>query len=110
MEANADWLFLTNHGAVLLSIAGDPTIGISELARLLAVGAGAAEEIVADLVAEGYVVRRRDGRYEIDRNAHLRHPLFDDVVIGPLVDAIRGSRATATTAARERGSSSPSGQ
>jgi hypothetical protein len=33
MEANADWLFLTNHGTILLSIAGDPAIGISELAR-----------------------------------------------------------------------------
>jgi hypothetical protein len=92
MEANSDWLFLTNHGALLLSIAGDPTIELSELARLAGISARAAEEIVADLVAEGYLVRRRDGSsvtYEINREARLRHPLFEDVEIGPLVDALQ---------------------
>jgi DNA-binding MarR family transcriptional regulator len=90
--ADAGWLFLTDHGAVLLSIAGDPTIGITELARLTGVGEQTTEKILADLVAEGYVVRESDGRrnrYEINRKAHLRHPLFEDVEIGPLVDALR---------------------
>jgi hypothetical protein len=92
MEANADWLFLTNHGTILLSIAGDPTIGLGELARLAGIGERAAEQIVADLVAEGYVVRRREGpgtRFEINRKARLRHRLFEDVEIGPLIDALR---------------------
>jgi hypothetical protein len=92
MEANSDWLFLTDHGTVLLSIAGDATIGISELARLIGTGEQAADEIVADLVAEGYLVRRRKGtstRYEINREARLRHPLFEDVEIGPLIDALQ---------------------
>jgi hypothetical protein len=30
MKANSDWLFLTNLGTVLVSIAGDPARGISE--------------------------------------------------------------------------------
>jgi len=95
MEANSDWLFLTNHGTVLLSIAGDAAIGISELARLIGAGEQAADEIVADLVAEGYLVRRRKGtrtRYDINREARLRHPLFEDVEIGPLIDALREKR------------------
>jgi hypothetical protein len=62
MEANSDWLFLTDHGTVLLSIAGDATIGISELARLIGTGEQAADEIVADLVAEGYLVRSGRGQ------------------------------------------------
>jgi hypothetical protein len=93
MEANSDWLFLTNHGTALLSIAGDPTIGHSQLARLVGVEEEVAEEIVADLVDEGYVVRTREGtrlRYEINRKAHLRHPLFENVEIGPLLEALRG--------------------
>jgi hypothetical protein len=93
MEANADWLFLTNHGTILLSIAGDPAIGIDELARAGGVRERAAEEIVVDLVAAGYVVPRREGpttRYEINRKARLRHPLFEDVETGPLIDALRG--------------------
>ena len=108
-EADAGWLFLTNQGAVLLSIAGDPTIGITELARLAGVREQAAEEVLEDLVAEGYVVREPDGRgnrYEINRKAHLRHPLFEDVEIGLLVDALQAGRAIPPTAMRERGSSS----
>lgn len=89
---DSGWLFLTNHGAVLLSIAGDPTIGITKLARVVGVEEQAAEKIVEDLVTEGYLVRSRDGgrnRYEIDRKARLRHPLFEDVEIGPLIDALQ---------------------
>jgi len=91
MHANPDWLFLTNHGSVLLTIAGDPTIGGSELARITGIDEQTAEEIVADLVSEGYVVRRQGPgiRYEINRNAHLRHPLFQDVEVGPLLDALQ---------------------
>jgi len=28
-------------------------------------------------------------RYEVNRNAHLRHPLFADLAIGPLLDVLR---------------------
>lgn len=50
-----------------------------------------AKKIVADLVADGYITRTRDGRrnrYTINREAQLRHPLFSDLPIGPLVDAL----------------------
>lgn len=99
--SSSDWLFLTSHGTVLLSIAGDPTIGIREIAHLLGAGERAAEKIVADLVAEGYVVRRAEGRstrYAINRSAHLRHPLFKDVEIGPLIDVLQGARLRRRTA------------
>lgn len=100
-ESGSDWLFLTGHGAVLLSIAGNPTIGIGELARLVGTEERATEKIIADLVAEGYVDRRQEGqstRYEINRSAHLRHPLFKDVEIGPLIDALQGTRFRRRTA------------
>ena len=99
-ESGSDWLFLTSHGAVLLSIAGDPTIGISEIARLAGAEERAAEKIVADLVDEGYIDRRGEGprtRYEVNRSAHLRHPLFKDVEIGPLIDALQGKRVRRRT-------------
>jgi hypothetical protein len=91
VESNSDWLLLTNHGTVLLSIAGNPTIRISELARLAGVEVRAAEEMVPDLVAEGYLVQREgpSSRYEINRKAQLHHPLFEDVEIGPLIDTLR---------------------
>ena len=85
------WLFLSNHGYVLLCIARDPSIRISELADRVGIGERAAQKIIADLVADGYITRTRDGRrnrYTINRGARLRHPLLADLPIGPLVDAL----------------------
>jgi hypothetical protein len=85
------WLFLSNHGYVLLCVALDPSIRISELADRVGIGERAAQKIIADLVADGYITRTRDGRrnrYTINREAQLRHPLLSDLPIGPLVDAL----------------------
>ncbi len=85
------WLFLSNHGYVLLCIARDPSIRISELADGVGIGERATQKIISDLVADGYITRTRDGRrnrYTINRDAQLRHPLFSDLSIGPLVDAL----------------------
>ena len=85
------WFVLTNHGNVLLCVAREPTIRISEIATRVGIGERAAQKIMADLVAEGFLVRIKEGRrnrYEINRRAHLRHPLFADVEIGPLLDVL----------------------
>jgi DNA-binding MarR family transcriptional regulator len=85
------WLVLTNHGNVLLCVARDPTIRISEIATRVGIGERAAQKIVADLVDGGYLVRTREGRrnrYQVNRSAHLRHPLFSDLEIGPLLDVL----------------------
>jgi MarR family len=85
------WVFLSNHGYLLLCIAQDPSVRISELADRVGIGERAAQKIVGDLVADGYITRTRDGRrnrYTINREAQLRHPLLGDRQIGPLVDAL----------------------
>jgi DNA-binding MarR family transcriptional regulator len=87
------WFVLTKHGNVLLCVARDPTIRISEIARSVGIGERAAQKIVADLAAAGFLVRIKEGRrnrYEINRSAHLRHPLFADLEVGPLLDVLRG--------------------
>ena len=62
--------------------------------------------IVADLVAEGYVVRTREGRrnrYRVDpRRPGSRHPLLADLTIGPLLDALTatGTGSSSTTGGR----------
>ena len=86
------WFVLTNHGNVLLCVAREPTIRISEIASRVGIGERAAQKIVADLVAAGYLERIKEGRrnrYEVNRSAHLRHPLFTDLEIGPLLDVLR---------------------
>ncbi len=95
------WVFLSNHGYVLLCIAGDPSIRISEIADVVGIGERAVQKIIGDLVADGYVTRTRDGRrnrYTISREARLRHPLVGDRPIGPLVDALLdGNRPSSAT-------------
>jgi DNA-binding MarR family transcriptional regulator len=87
----SSWFVLTNHGNVLLCIARDPTIRISEIAARVGIGERAAQKIVADLVEAGYLVRTKEGRrnrYAVNRRAQLRHPLFADLEIGPLLDVL----------------------
>jgi hypothetical protein len=96
------WLVLTNYGNVLLCVARDPTIRISELADRVGIGERAAQKIIGDLVRDGYLLRVKEGRrnrYEINRSADLRHPLFADLEIGLLLDVLRdGSAPTSAEA------------
>src|SRR5438270_10838665 len=85
------WWFLSNHGNVLLCIARDPDARTRDIAERVGITERAAQRIVADLIAEGYVERTKVGRrnrYEINRHGHLRHPLFQEFEIGPLVDTL----------------------
>jgi hypothetical protein len=71
----ANWRFLTNHSAVLLRIAHDPDIRLADVARDVGVSQRATQMILRDLVAGGFVTRRRVGRrntYEIHATRHLR--------------------------------------
>ena len=94
-DGRPTWVFLSNHGNVLLCIARDPRIRISEIADSVGIGERAAQRIVADLVAEGYVTRTKEGRrnrYEVNLHGRLRHPLFEDLEIAPLLDALLDGR------------------
>ena len=94
--ARSSWFILTNHGNVLLCVARDPTIRISELADRVGIGERAAQKIITDLVRDGYLLRIKEGRrnrYEVNRNAQLRHPILADLEIGPLLDALHDGTA-----------------
>jgi predicted ArsR family transcriptional regulator len=83
------WLFLTNHGNTLLYIARDPDARARDIAEHVGITERAAQRIIADLVADGYIERTKIGRrnrYTINRHGHLRHPAFRDREIGPLID------------------------
>jgi DNA-binding MarR family transcriptional regulator len=72
------WTFLTNHAHVLVCISMDPEIRGRDIATRVGITERAAQAIVADLVAGGYVERTRIGRrnhYRIVMDRKLRHPL-----------------------------------
>jgi DNA-binding MarR family transcriptional regulator len=83
------WLLLTNHGNTLLYVARDPDARARDVAQRVGITERAAQRIIADLIAHGYIERTKIGRrnrYTINRHAHLRHPAFQDREIGALID------------------------
>lgn len=87
----ASWTFLTNHGHVLVCIAGDPGIRGRDIAQRVGITERAAQAIVADLVGEGYVKRTRVGRrnhYQINPDRPLRHPVEQPHSIGDLLQLV----------------------
>ncbi|MHB8245187.1 MAG: helix-turn-helix transcriptional regulator [Acidimicrobiales bacterium] len=87
------WTFLTNHGHVLVCIAGDPGIRGRDIADRVGITERAAQAIIADLVDDGYVKRTRIGRrnhYEINPDRPLRHPVEQPHSVGELLQLVAG--------------------
>ena len=86
--AKPGWTFLTNHAHVLVCIAEDPGIRGRDIAERVGITERAAQAIIADLVADGYVVRTRNGRrnnYTVNTDGPLRHPLEHEHTVGELL-------------------------
>ena len=87
------WTFFTNHAHVLICIARQPDIRLSEVADLVGIGERAVHRIVHELEASGFLTVTKDGRrnvYTIDLDRPLRHPLeshqYVRAVVEPIVD------------------------
>lgn len=73
---------------MLLCIARDPDCRTRDIARQVGITERAAQRIVSDLIAEGYLTRTKVGRrnrYQVNPRGHLRHPVFRELEIGPLL-------------------------
>jgi DNA-binding IclR family transcriptional regulator len=91
-NAQTGWHFVTNHTQVLLCISTNPDIRLRDIATRVGITERSAQRIVADIVAEGYVMRQRMGRrnqYAINREKEMRHPEQFGLEIGPLLDLLR---------------------
>ena len=76
---------------MLLCIARDPDSRTRDIAEQVHITERAAQRIVADLIAEGYLTRTKIGRrnrYEINREGRLRSDAFRHLEIGPLLDLL----------------------
>ena len=88
MRGVKEWTFLTNHAHVLLAIAREPTARLRDVADAVGITERAAQTIVADLEAAGYLHRERVGRrnqYTINPAGRFRHPAEADHRIGDLL-------------------------
>ena len=86
------WRFLSNHTQVLLCLIRDPNARFRDLAESVGITERAAQRIVADLIASGYVESERVGRrnrYRINTDVAMRHPAQDGHEIGELLELLQ---------------------
>ena len=89
------WRFLSNHTQVLLSLQRDPNARLRDIAAHVGITERAAQRIVADLIASGYVESERVGRrnhYRINTDEAMRHPAQDGHDIGELLNLLQLDR------------------
>jgi DNA-binding MarR family transcriptional regulator len=92
-----EWTFLTNHAHVLLAIAREPTARLRDVAARDGITERAAQAIVADLEAAGYLQHEKVGRrnaYTVNPAGRLRHPTEADHSIGDLLNLFTGAPGT----------------
>ncbi len=93
-EAQRHWMFLSNHAHVLICVAREPGVRLRDVAERVGITERSAQGIVADLVADGYVVRTRVGRrnqYSVRADLPLRHPLEGGFAVGDLLTVLSGT-------------------
>lgn len=89
--SNDRWTFLSNHGHVLVSLARDPDTRMRDVAEAVGITERAVQQIVHDLVEQGYLVKVKTGRrnrYTVVRGAHLRHQQVSRVTLGEFLDLL----------------------
>ena len=78
-ERARSWTFLTNHAAVLLCLARDPTLRIRDLSAIVGITERATQQIIRDLERERYITVARAGRrntYKVNTGRSMRHPFL----------------------------------
>jgi len=89
----ASWTFLTNHGHVLLAIADDPETRLRDIAARVGITERAAQLIVSDLEAGGYLTKEKVGRrnrYTVVRGRAFRHPAESGRGVDDLIGIFSG--------------------
>ncbi len=105
-RSTAGWSFLSNHGKILVTLARQPFLRLREIAEIVGMTPRSAQSIVNDLVATGYLDRRREGRrsiYEVRGDRPFEVPAGTDRDVAGLVSAlVGGPRAAPPSSLRRR--------
>lgn len=85
------WTFLTSHGRVILYLAKHPNATCREIAREAGITERAIQNVIHDLVTDGYIMRQKTGRgntYQIHPELPMRHNMEREYAIGHLLTAL----------------------
>lgn len=89
MAQRRNWTFLTNHGHVLIYVHRNPDARVRDIAAAVGITERAAQTILADLEADGYLRKTKVGRrntYSINSRGQFRHPEEAGHRIGDLLN------------------------
>jgi predicted ArsR family transcriptional regulator len=87
----ANWTFITNHAVVLTYLAKHPTITARQVALEIGITERAVRTIIADLEADGYIVKAKEGRrirYSIKAGLPLRLSTQTGKQVGKLLNLL----------------------
>lgn len=84
---------MSNHGHVLVSLARDPDARTRDVAEVVGITERSVQQIVRDLVEQGYLRKDKVGRrnrYEVVRGTHFRHALEAHLALGDFLALVVG--------------------
>jgi predicted ArsR family transcriptional regulator len=87
-NASSSWTFLANHAHTLIVIGTNADLRVRQIAERVGITERAAQRIISDLVDSGYLNKSgvgRENRYQVLRDAPLRHPLESAHTVGELI-------------------------
>jgi predicted transcriptional regulator len=87
---DSGWELLSNHGKVLVCLARDPDVRVSDIARMVGIKERAVQRILAELREDGLVTSIRSGRRNSYRINRSRPEPWAEAPVGKLLDALRG--------------------
>jgi DNA-binding IscR family transcriptional regulator len=88
---DSDWGLLSNHGKVLVCVARDPGIRVSDIAATVGIRERAVQRILADLRSDGIISAVREGRrnrYRVNRRRALPVDPLEGHSVGDVVDSL----------------------
>jgi DNA-binding transcriptional ArsR family regulator len=85
---DSGWSLLSNHGKVLVCVARDPDVRVSEIAERVGIKERAVQRILSELRAHGLVESTREGRRNRYRVNRSRRMPWADEPVGKLLDAL----------------------
>lgn len=97
-DSTQNWTFLSNHAHVLVCVAKNPDVRMSEVAELVGVRERTVHRIVHELIDAGYIFATKVGRtnvYSVDLDKPLRHRLEAEhnihAIVAPLLKKAKRS-------------------
>ena len=97
-DTSQNWTFLSNHAHVLVCVAKNPDVRLSEVAELVGVRERTVHRIVHELIDAGDISVTKVGRntvYSVDLDTPLRHPLEAEhnihAIVAPLLKKAKRS-------------------